>query len=973
MNKTKKIKIICGLLLILFTSYTHRIKAITRWVDDPTINTPFFTSAARENIIDVINDRNNNFLLIWSVGNSNGMNINKYEVTGNPLWAQPRTINVSPDIGPSHIRTAISNDNVLHLTWENLHYASTTNAYTKVMHYGITQNGDFIWESYLPITSNERSQEPSIDSDQNNNTYIAWSDTYTNRLFIQKFNANGQPQFVSENGLVLASGLQRRDPKVVSDMYGGAYIIWTQSDQQPIKYLIQHITKDGVKKFGNLGITISDKVTANDENYNLISDGVGGVIVSWFKFSGENPGWYIERFNENGQKLFLAPIYLHNISNPIVKLSTDNKLLMVWNKLVPTENKFDIYTQKYNLDGQKIWSDTDVPVIEYDKNQLLGDVTTLPDGGAYIVWEDQRNGVLLQDPIWPEKDLYAQRIDNNGQKLWNDEGVPISIALHFQNTPHSITDQQEGLIVFWDDYRNSTLFDQHDIYAQRVNPDGTLGGPVEETPTPTSEPPTATPTPEPCLLTQYPDLVSQNDPQWGSDSYGGTYQANTYIPFKYYSLNSSSTIADSIDTWGCNLTSHVMNINYYAQLQNVNVPGTDTIFQTTPKILNDWLQRNNGYYTGKIMTLNDGSKYVNSSFVVYGAVERYAKKNNVKLSYEAPIKYSMFKPPLTGSDFTARYAEGLTRSLCSLQPAILMVQWPGFPVGHYVSATGKSVVNTIDTWRIHDPERTYVTSLQEKYQNIFWGIQKVKTEVPQEFLSFALHSPVEIVVTDPDGKKQGFNPLTQTFFNEINEAYYDTDLLASVEEGFSGSIEQKLLQIGKPKAGIYSIDVFGTGNGDYALETVYSLGDIVHKLPIVSGAIASGDLHTYILQFNSNSENSVLIRSLPVSFEMYGKPGELPIAGKLQAVISGSQTLSVKEIDLASVQFVNIVDFLQPINTSKIIDLNNDMYPDLLTRTVINKPKFSSIDPYWCIVGNFADGAPFQGCGIPKMQTGVKI
>lgn len=37
-------------------------------------------------------------------------------------------------------------------------------------------------------------------------------------------------------------------------------------------------------------------------------------------------------------------------------------------------------------------------------------------GGAIILWEDLRDG---------DKDLYAQRVSQDGQKLWQENGIPI--------------------------------------------------------------------------------------------------------------------------------------------------------------------------------------------------------------------------------------------------------------------------------------------------------------------------------------------------------------------------------------------------------------------------------------------------------------------------------------------------------------------------------------------------------------------
>jgi len=83
-------------------------------------------------------------------------------------------------------------------------------------------------------------------------------------------------------------------------------------------------------------------------------------------------------------------------------------------------------------------------------------------GGAIIVWEDQRNG--------SNYDIYAQRLDANGQALWTADGVIICSATGDQNYPQLIADGEGGAIIVWQDNYSGN----DDIYAQRVNSGGVV-------------------------------------------------------------------------------------------------------------------------------------------------------------------------------------------------------------------------------------------------------------------------------------------------------------------------------------------------------------------------------------------------------------------------------------------------------------------------------------------------------------------
>lgn len=82
-------------------------------------------------------------------------------------------------------------------------------------------------------------------------------------------------------------------------------------------------------------------------------------------------------------------------------------------------------------------------------------------GGSILTWTDSRYG--------PTRDIYAQRIDANGNKLWNADGIAICNAIDEQFTPRIVSDGGTGAIITWYDNR---IANNWDIYAQRINGNG---------------------------------------------------------------------------------------------------------------------------------------------------------------------------------------------------------------------------------------------------------------------------------------------------------------------------------------------------------------------------------------------------------------------------------------------------------------------------------------------------------------------
>lgn len=88
-------------------------------------------------------------------------------------------------------------------------------------------------------------------------------------------------------------------------------------------------------------------------------------------------------------------------------------------------------------------------------------ITTDGSGGVIVTWDDERNG---------NKDIYAQWADSSGTAQWTDDGVAVCARADEQAYPRIVSDGAGGAIIIWRDSRNG----DHDIYAQRVDPTGTI-------------------------------------------------------------------------------------------------------------------------------------------------------------------------------------------------------------------------------------------------------------------------------------------------------------------------------------------------------------------------------------------------------------------------------------------------------------------------------------------------------------------
>lgn len=129
----------------------------------------------------------------------------------------------------------------------------------------------------------------------------------------------------------------------------------------------------------------------------------------------------------------------------------------------------DIYAQKMDRAGKSLWGKLSQPVCTAPRDQLSPRVIADREGGAIIVWQDDRQGNF---------DIFAQRLDPAGTPSWTIDGVPICSLSNGQIFPQMVEDGRGGAIILWQDYRSGA----EDLYAQRIDREGRILWPIDGVP-----------------------------------------------------------------------------------------------------------------------------------------------------------------------------------------------------------------------------------------------------------------------------------------------------------------------------------------------------------------------------------------------------------------------------------------------------------------------------------------------------------
>jgi hypothetical protein len=173
---------------------------------------------------------------------------------------------------------------------------------------------------------------------------------------------------------------------------------------------------------------------------------------------------------------------------------------------------------------------------------------------------------------------------------------------------------------------------------------------------------------------------------------------------------------------------------------------------------------------------------------------------------------------------------------------------------HWVTATG--IDQQKSTFIINDPSNISPTTLNTAYGNVwshqvrrFAGPEYTFNDVAGIWIRF--HSPGELLLTDPSGRRTGINPLTGQSFSEIPSSIYHEFGQDDDETGEMDANTIKEVEVAPAVDGEYKVDVLGTTDGTYALEIrTYDL-DLNHSGATFEDVpISAGQVHGYRFQFS---------------------------------------------------------------------------------------------------------------------------
>jgi hypothetical protein len=327
----------------------------------------------------------------------------------------------------------------------------------------ISAAGTLLWniegvEIADPIGSHILS--PQIVSDGSGGAIITWPDRRSGNydIYAQRINSSGNVLWTVDGVSVCTATGDQRCPLIVSDGSGGAIIAWRDHRSGNWDIYAQRIDSDGDTLWTLDGVAVRDQAGSNVDTHQMAIDGYGGAVITWLDWGDINV--YADRVSSSGSVQWGNVRVCTESSNqydPQIICAGSGSYIITWFDI--RSGYWDVYAQRMSSAGSRVWDDSGLPICTAPYSQAAPKIVTDGVQGAIICWMDGRNG----------SDLYAQRVDKDGDAYWEADGEPICIAPNGQMYPGIVSDGSGGAVITWMDYRSGV--DTH-IYAQRVDADG---------------------------------------------------------------------------------------------------------------------------------------------------------------------------------------------------------------------------------------------------------------------------------------------------------------------------------------------------------------------------------------------------------------------------------------------------------------------------------------------------------------------
>ncbi len=470
----KKITFLLSLFLL---SLICSINA--QWTSDALDNTLIVANTGEQVLPKVTVHSDGSLYICWFTTETGSYNVRlqRLDRDGNPLW-DDNGILVSSEAQDTWITDydmAIDPEGYAVITFMDVRTGNPN-----PVAYRISPGGEHIWGASGIMLANNSNFDPSpkVCVTTAGNAVFAWQSVPSGNATVRLQKISPDGQLLWGEGIVLSqAGVSFASPFLYAADGDHVFLAWhkeTGPFWAPNRGLyVQKLDVDGSFMWENDAVVFAPVASGPVYYLETCRDDEGGVIFTWYRnHAGLHFHSYIQRMTHEGQitmqagGALLSTTESRNHFYPVPAfLSQTQEIVTYFSEQDLNQNMRGLYAQKFDLAGNRLWTDEGKQLIPLGNNDY-GLFTADGFGDkAICVYQAAEFGNSV------DSKMQAVMLDAEGNYVWPSQFVDMST-----NQSAKLHNVMSGYnwgqwVAVWQDKRN----DEGDIYAQNIQPDGTLG------------------------------------------------------------------------------------------------------------------------------------------------------------------------------------------------------------------------------------------------------------------------------------------------------------------------------------------------------------------------------------------------------------------------------------------------------------------------------------------------------------------
>ncbi len=451
--------------------------AHAQWSPDPSVNLAIGDRTGEQAQSKIVATSDGGCYISWFDNSSGGYDVYLQRLNAAGVEQWPHNGILIADRGFSSTQgygLAVDGDDNVIVTYRDDHTGSVQIGASLV-----APDGTRLWGATgVQVSVTSGGNQPAVAATSDGNYVVGWSIGTGYQL--QKLDVNGAPQW-GPDGIALAPTTGSYAVSALrSDNSGGVIALW-------IRYVGNFLSDKHLytQRFDGSGAALWDYDTNTPEAdpvvvYNggsvqngyfpdFVADGTGGAVFGWYEVSGSRHA-YVQHVDAGGAELFphggvLASPRVDQIAlSPAVAYDPGTQeIFLAWTGANALQTAWGLYAQRFSAAGARQWTDNGVELLPLTSSQNFY-VNVLAYGGGAIV-------AALSNPTGT---VLAARLDSSGAAVWSPSPFNACSLVSAKSRLATALSSTGVTLMTWMDARN----DANDIYAQNVNPDGSLGAPA---------------------------------------------------------------------------------------------------------------------------------------------------------------------------------------------------------------------------------------------------------------------------------------------------------------------------------------------------------------------------------------------------------------------------------------------------------------------------------------------------------------